>query len=197
MSDEKQRTMKISRALTRLKTIDAQLANISSDIMSYGAGSNKTILRLSNAKNIADNHAEVAKEMKAHFQQFKDLVAEKIKIKLAIDAANAVTEIEVGGKRMTIAEALVIQNRIMSDYQTVVNAFNHSVQKAQMTVAHYNTQFSKIEDSVAKVALLADVAYFVKAEDFKELSDFITVFKAELNGTLNEVNAVTDITIND
>lgn len=191
------RTMKISRALTRLKTIDAQLANIAGDIMNFGAGSNKVICRLSNSKNLGDNHSEVAKEMRSRFQQFKDLIAEKTKIKLAIDAANAVTEIEVGGKRMTIAEALIVQNRIMNDYQTVVNAFNSSVRNAQNAVLLYNNQFNKIEDTAAKVALIADVAYFVKAEDFKELSEFITVFKAEINGTLNEINAVTDITIQD
>jgi hypothetical protein len=196
MSEVKEgRTMKISRALTRITTIDAQLGNIYADIQAYAAGNSKKVSRLSNKKVLAENHAESEKEMRSKFQQFKDLVDEKVKIRLAINAANAVTVIEVGGRTMTIAEAIILSNRIMPDYTNALNNFNFAVRRAENDVIQYNAQFSKIEDDAAKAALFADVAYFVKFEEIKSLNEFVTVFKAEINGTLNEVNAVTDITI--
>ena len=191
------RTMTISRGLTRIEIIDAEISNICADVQKYSAGNNKSICRLSNKKDVKENHVDVEKGMKSLFQKFKDLTTEKIKIKRAIETANSTTDITIGGRTMKIAEALIMQHKVMPDYASMVSNFNYAVSRAENDVRSYNMQFSKVEDPAAKAAVLADIAYFIKAEEVKELGDFITVFKAELNGTLNEVNAVTQITIVD
>ncbi|MDD2230586.1 MAG: hypothetical protein PHY48_14465 [Candidatus Cloacimonetes bacterium] len=193
-----ERKMTIARGMTRLKTLTAQIENCLNDMQRYAAGNTKTISPASNQKDVKSNHPEVSKLMASTMQQFQDLCAAKTKLKLAIDAANASTVITVAGRTFTIAEALVLRNAktgVMQHYERAAAVLAYAVSNANTEVIRYNQQYSKITDAEALATLVADVAYFVKAEDITKLRDFTTVFRAEIEGTLNEVNAITEINL--
>lgn len=191
-----ERKMTIARAMTRISTIDAQLDSIIGRVRVFGAGNNKVICRLSNKKDLKENHAEVEKEMRSLYQQFRDLCEEKLRLKLAIHKANLENTIEVSGRVMTLAEALIMYNNISGKYSNMLSAFSVAVTAAEKDVNSYNSNvLGNITDEKARAILVADIAYFVDAKDVKELEAFTATFKAEVNGLLNEKNATTEIII--
>jgi len=195
MSD--QRKMTIARGLTRLKTIKAQLQNISNQIGTYGAINNKTRHPMGEQKVPLDkNHNQAIEHVRSLYQQFNDLIKEFIKIKLAIDKANMETVITVGGKQMTIQEALIYRRDIQAYVQQLNEQYGRAVQKAQTSVDKYNSNLNTegMDENTLK-AVLADVLYVVPREEIQKVNDFLVQFMTELDGVLNEVNAITEISV--
>lgn len=192
-----ERKMTIARGLTRLKTIKAQLANIESQIREYGAWSDKKKHPLGDTthNDLKKNHAQAREAVSSLYQKATDLRAEFLRIKLAIDKANMTTKIEVAGKVMTIHEALIYEREIATMISGLTYAYKSSVGAAERMVHNYNTQFSNIQDSSAKAALVADIAYLVDKKQVEELDAFAVEFLTEIDGLKNEVNALTEINI--
>ena len=192
-----QRKMTIARGLTRLKTIKAQLANIANQIGMYGAINNKVRHPLGEQKVALDkNHNQAIEAVNSLYQQFNDLKDEFLKIKLAIDKANLTTVITIGGKQMTIQEALIYRRDIQQYVQSLNHQYGRAVQQAQAQVDKYNNSLNTegMDESTLK-AVMADVLYLVPRERINEVNNFLVAFMTELDGVLNEVNAVTEITI--
>jgi len=192
-----ERKMTIARGLTRLKTIKAQLSNIANQIGSYGAINNKVRHPLGEQKVALDkNHNRAIEAVNSLYQQFNDLTNEFIKIKLAIDKANLNTVITIGGKQMTIQEALIYRRDIQEYVQSLNNQYGRAVQQAQAQVDKYNNSLNTegMDESTLK-AVMADVLYLVPRERINEVNNFLVEFMTELDGVLNEVNAITEITI--
>ena len=195
MSNE--RKMTIARGLTRLKTIKAQLVNISQQVTQYGAISNKVRHPLGGQRvSLEKNHSEAIAVVESLYQQFNDLTSEFMRIKLAIDKANLTTIVEIGGKSLTIQEALIYRRDIQSYVQSLSNGYGRAVQQAQNTVDKYNASQSTegLDENTIK-AVMADVLYLVPLNRVQEANKFIVEFMTELDGTLNEVNALTEIEI--
>lgn len=189
--------MTIARAMTRKKTIKAQLDKIIEDISNHSAINNKRLHILSNEKSdIKKNHREATEKVKSLFQQFHDLKDNYIKLKLAINKANLETEIIVAGKTLKIAEALVYKNDIQEYLSNLKTAYQHAVKKATREVDTFN-QNMKTEglSEQVKKEVLADVLYLVPIEKIDELDSFLVEFMTEIDGTLNEVNARTLIDV--
>ncbi len=189
--------MTIARAMTRKKTIKAQLDKITEDISNHSAINNKRLHILSNEKtDIKKNHREATEKVKALFQQFHDLKDNYIKLTLAINKANLETEIIVAGKTLKIAEALVYKNDIQQYLSNLKTAYQHAVKKATREVDTFN-QNMKTEglSEQVKKEVLADVLYLVPIEKIDELDSFLVEFITEIDGTLNEVNARTLIEV--
>jgi hypothetical protein len=191
------RKMTIARALTRKKTLKAQLTGIASDISKYGALNDKTRHPLGDTRApLAKNHGQAIEKIEALFQQHHDLTKELVKIEMAIHRANSSTVIEIAGVKMTIDEARIFQNLVAPHVQSLVNSYNYSVANAQREVEKYNKNVKvETEDEAVKQLVFADILYLVKPDRVKEQGDFLNVFLAEIDGTLNEVNAVTEIEI--
>lgn len=189
--------MTIARAMTRKKTIKAQLDKIIEDISNHSAINNKRLHILSNEKSdIKKNHREATEKVKSLFQQFHDLKDNYIKLTLAINKANLETEIIVAGKTLKIAEALVYKNDIQEYLSNLKTAYQHAVKKATREVDTFN-QNMKTEglSEQVKKEVLADVLYLVPIEKIDELDSFLVEFMTEIDGTLNEVNARTLIDV--
>ena len=189
--------MTIARAMTRKKTIKAQLEKITKDISQYGAINNKKLHILSNEKNdIKKNHQEAIEKVKALFQQFHDLKENYIKLTLAINKANLETDIIISGKAMKIAEALVYKNDIQLYLENLKHAYQKAVTKAANEVDQFNKNMKTegLSEQVKK-EVLADVLYLVPIEKIDELDVFLVEFITEVDGTLNEVNARTFIEV--
>lgn len=190
-----ERKMTIARGLTRLKTIKAQLNNISQQIGQYGAWVDKQKHPLgdTNHNDIKKNHAQAREKVASLYQQFHDLKNEHIKIKLAIDKANMNTSIEVAGKIMTIHEALLYEREVASYISELTSAYKRSVSAAEQRVKLFNNQFNSVQEDNVKAALLADVSYLVSKDAIEELDKFTIEFLTEIDGIKNEVNALTEI----
>ena len=189
------RRMTIARGLTRIKTISAQIENIKRDLTSYSAWNNKKLCPASKSKDLAKNQQETAAYVKAQFQSFQDLCKELTNIKLAIQIANENTMITVAGKTISLAEALVIRGTTGNFYRDAAGCCSRSVLNAQIDSDKYNSNLDKIEDPKAREAMQSDVNYFVSIEEINELREFSTVFLRDIDGILNEANALTEIVL--
>ena len=190
--------MTIARAMTRKKTIKAQLNKITEDISKHGAINNKRLHILSNEKNdIKKNHRESTEKIKSLFQQFHDLKENYIKLTIAINKANLETDIVIAEQTMKIAEALVYKNEIQQYLADLKLAYQKVVKKATQDVDYFNQNMKTdgLSEQVKK-DVLADVLYLVPTEKIDELDSFLVEFITEIDGTLNEVNARTLIEVN-
>lgn len=190
--------MTIARAMTRKKTIKAQLTKITEDIAMHGAINNKRLHILSDEKNdIKKNHREATEKVKSLFQQFHDLKENYIKLTIAINKANLETDIVIADKPMKIAEALVYKNDIQQYLAELKNAYQRVVKKAKLDADAFNQNMKtdNLSEQVKK-EVLADVLYLVPIEKIDELDTFLVEFITEIDGTLNEVNARTMIEVN-
>lgn len=199
--------MTVSRGLTRMKTILAQLENISVDIRSMGVWIDKEKHPLGDStvakddKGLKLNHTQAIEKIRSLWQQHEDLTFQYVKIQTAINRSNDTTLITVGGRTLTVAEAKVIQTKIIGEKSTVGpskvlnTSFQYAASQAERAVKEYNKQFANISNEEVKKPLLADILYLVDADKARQHSHFITEFLVEFNATLNEVNAVTEITI--
>lgn len=191
--------MTIARGLTRLKTIHSQLLDITKKITEYGAWNNQKKIPViaDTKKELKANHSEAEAEIKSLYQQFHDLSQQLVKIKLAIEKTNQETIIDIADKNFTIAEALLYRRVVSAHVNNLVNSYNSAVSRADADVSRYNRpiQENANYDESKRKELLADILYLVPNEEVKKLSTFNTEFLKELDGRLNEINAVTIITI--
>jgi hypothetical protein len=193
-----QRKMTISRALTRIKTITAQMNDITQKIRNYGAWNDKVKHPYGDSKRTAKETLDAArKEVQSMYQSFNDLSVELLKLKVCIEKANLSTKITIGEKTMTIAEALIYKRSIETHVRNLVSCYNHAVARAQITVNEYNKPIimNANLDTEEKQRQFADVAYLVDKEEIDKHDKFLTEFMTELDGTLNEINAITEIEI--
>lgn len=194
-----QRTMTIARALTRMKNIKAQLNQITLKIGQFGAGSSLEKNPIVDTKiSLSENQSKAHEELKSLFQQFKDLSNEVVKIKNAIDKANLETDIQfqVGEEMvvMKINDALTTKRYLQPLMGQLVQQYNRAVASAQQKVDKNNAKYSDLTEDQKKI-LLAEVAYYVSPDQVKFMDTFLIEFLTELDGTLNEVNAVTQIVV--
>ena len=197
MSEEK-RTISVKRALTRTKTIVAQLDVISDKIRNHGAISSKVKSTLVDTRlPLSENHKQAEAEMQSLYQQHRDLIAEYTKLKKAIAISNLTETITVGGKTMTIFEALLMENSVRSYISRLVTSFRNVARTAENEVAGYNaTTQKKAELTAAELEIMqADVLYLVPRKDIEETERFLQEFAVELHGLIDESNVLTILEI--
>ena len=193
------RKMTIARGLGRMKTIRSQLQNIISDIQAYSAWNNKKRHPLGqNNVDLKANHKEAVQKIESLYQQYNDLTKEFVKIKNAIDKANMETQITIGDKTMTINEALVYKRNLSDLALEFVKGYEQSVLKAEHDVTKYNNLLKpEALPEESRKQIEADILYLLPLEKVSEMKSFATEFVAEIDAVLNEVNAVTEIEIED
>lgn len=191
------RTMTVARGLTRLKTIKAQLSHIADQIGRYGAISNKSRSSLGDQHaDLPTNHKRAIEEINSLYQKFEDLKNEMVKIKLAIDKSNIVTEIVIADKVMTVQEALIYKRDVQAYVGGLTSQYGRSVSAAQLQADQHNrTINTKDMDPATAAAVLAEVIYLVPKKKVDDLNKFQVEFLTELDGTLNESNALTQIEV--
>lgn len=188
-----EKKMSVARGLGRLKTIEKQLIKISNEISNYGAWNNKRKSPLGDNKGtVEQTHNQAQEYINSLYQQFNDLIKEYSNIKKAIDKTNMVTKITVAGEEMTVYEALLCKRKSKGFYEHFLNSYNRAVGNAESDVQRYNLQFAKADEEVKKVAM-ADVSYFIDKSKIDKVNGFLNEFVSEINGLLNEINAVTEL----
>lgn len=194
MTETTVRTMSVKRALTRTKTIVAQLNRISEKVRAHAAISSKTKSKLVDSRlSLDENQREAEKEMQSLYQQHRDLLDEYSKLKKAIAASNLTQTITISNKTMTIYEALLIENDTRAHLAALTAAFRNAARFAENEVTTYNANTQKRADLPAGDLdiLRADVLYLVPREDIEATEKFLNEFSVELHGLIDESNVLT------
>jgi hypothetical protein len=132
--------LSITRALVEIKTLDSRI----NKIIEY------TTFITYKTKNKNYNHSEedFKKMVVSEYQSLNDLIERRQKIKNAIVLSNATTEVEIAGKKMTVAQAIEFKNTIV--YKTnLLDSLKK--QRQQVTIdseAHRIKVQQKIDDNV-------------------------------------------------
>lgn len=189
------RTLTVKRGLTRLNTIEAQLTDVVGKIQKYGAVSSKEKVDLVDTKVARDKNHELArKEIASLYQKHQDLLAEYSKIKSAINKSNLVTIVEVGGKVMTIAEALLIDKDTRFKINQLTQSYTFAVNRAEGRVETYNSRLNKENLTADELeTAMAQVEYLVDSTEIQKHQEFLTEFITEINGVIDESNIATTI----
>jgi len=211
MSESK--SMSVSRALVELKTLDKRIQKLITEFKPNDISVNGR-LRV----NIDMTHDEFAKSVSSDYQQIKDLICYRNAIKSAIVFSNAVTKVMIGKQEMTVAQAIERKTSIEIDELFVQHSkelWSRSfgdVDKINSTLparldklleATFSKESSKVKpeeyEAVAKPFMDRNQAVLIDPlnirEKIKELEDSIVEFKKEVDISLTESNARTEIFI--
>lgn len=208
-------TMSITRALTRVKTIEKQLSRLVE-------GQFVVTLVKREVDNATDVFQDNVNMTKANFDQFNDLFAELNRIKAAVRKSNEVTKVTIGGEELSVADALVYKNTIVyrnnfldritrenrnaesrveqskitadNKFATVRENFIKNAQGQDVNEDYINTVLTE-EERRLKAALVE-----VKVTGIKNVNEYIEAerkridtFIEEVDYVLSESNAITMI----
>lgn len=193
------RIISITEALNELKLYDARITKAVSNAKFCGA-----------AKKSSDKIGAVTKEefnerAKASYQSVVDLIANRNALKSAIVKSNAVTEVIINNKTMTVAEAIERKNSISYD-EMLLAEMNRQYTCAVETVNKENRKVDSKVDELLSTLIGRDsdkkidresqeaveVPYRNKNEfelvDAVGLYDKIAALEAEIDGFKSEVD---------
>lgn len=122
-----------------------------------------------NEKKVTPNKTkeDFASEARASYQSIMDLIARRDRIKKAIVASNAVTEVSINGETMTVASAIELKSSIAYKEQ-LLKELTEQHREAVFAVNRKNTELEqKIDNFVSQNISGKDSK--AKKEDYDEL----------------------------
>lgn len=206
-------TMTVHRALAELKTMDARI-----DKAIQGA-SYVTANKHSNQKISGVSIQEFCDIAKSSWQSAKDLIARRNAIKRAVVLSNAQTNVVIGDKTYTVAEAIEMKNQGIEYLRDMLNKLNSDYVNAKRTAERYNgdvlerrtddyiatmfgsdSKVSSEEINKARADFIASQTYElidpIKATDcMRALEEEINDFWVNVDAALSVSNATTQIEI--
>lgn len=206
-------TMTIHRALSELKIIDSRIDKTISEGVFVCANKH------SNAKISGMTINEIQDAMKSSLDSITSIITRKNAIKRAVDLSNATTKVSINGSEMTVIEAINLKNHGLESKQELLNAmkrqYSGAITKATTenntlneraeayVIGMYGGKDTKTDPSTITKAKqefiemntidVVDGINIVKT--IKSLEEEIFNFMAEVDATLSESNAITQITI--
>jgi hypothetical protein len=213
--------MTLTRVLAELKTLDARIEKSISNNrwLSFTIGSGKKPAELSFINKSID---EIGTRLKSDQQSTDDLIARRIALKSALLKANSNVDnvVTIGGKDMTIAEAIDFKNIValkekkLAHMKARANAVKGEVERRRMQVDEQidaqatqlaGSDKAKIDESSLNAISTTIRAQFepelfdpLKIDDAIEaLSKEIDDFKLEIDFVLSEANTKFTVEIPD
>ena len=210
------KTMSVTRALAELKRLDdrIQTAIVQYEFISVTIGKgDKQKLHGQNNKSVP----QAVAEFQSNRDKLQSMLNEREAIKAAIVKSNAVTQVTLGKRTLTVAEAIELKRSIKTKRElcsyvksqivsantlvTIANEKLNAEIETNMT-AIYGADKGKVDpsayESVAKPKKEIKEAAILdplKTSDWvKELEEEISLVESELDFTLSESNAKTEIT---
>lgn len=203
----------IHRALSELKIIDSRISKAISE------GVFVTANKHSNAKINGMTIGELQSFMKSSLESITSIITRKNAIKRAVDLSNATTKVTINGAEMTVVEAINLKNHGLESKLALVNAmkkqYTLAINKAtsdnntlneraeSYVIGMYGGKDTKTDPSTITKAkqefIEMNTIDIVDGVDIlktiKALEEEIFNFTAEVDATLSESNAITQITI--
>lgn len=147
-------TMSITRALTRAKTIEKQLARlVESQFV--------VTLMKREVDDVSDVYQDNLKMTQSNFDQFNDLFAELNNIKAAVRKSNEVTKVVIGGEELTVADALVYKNTIVyrnSFLDRITRENRNAESRVEQSKISADTKFASVRENLIKNSQGQDVS---------------------------------------
>ena len=179
-------TMSITRALTRAKTIEKQLARL---VESQYV----VTLMKREVDDVTDVYQDNLKMTQANFDQFNDLFAELNNIKAAVRKSNEVTKVVIGGEELTVADALVYKNTIAyrnSFLDRITRENRNAESRVEQSKISADTKFASVRENLIKNSQGQDVSedYLktVLTEEERRLKKAIVEVKVSGINNVNE-----------
>lgn len=179
-------TMSITRALTRAKTIEKQLARlVESQFV--------VTLMKREVDDVSDVFKDNLKMTQSNFDQFNDLFAELNNIKAAVRKSNEVTKVVIGGEELTVADALVYKNTIVyrnSFLDRITRENRNAESRVEQSKISADTKFASVRENLIKNSQGQDVSedYLktVLTEEERRLKKAIVEVKVSGINNVNE-----------
>ena len=146
--------MSITRALTRAKTIEKQLARL---VESQYV----VTLMKREVDDVSDVYQDNLKMTQSNFDQFNDLFAELNNIKASVRKSNEVTKVVIGGEELTVADALVYKNTIVyrSNFLDRITRENRNAEsRVEQSKINADNKFASVRENLIKNSQGQDVS---------------------------------------
>lgn len=202
-------SISIARALVELKTLDSRINKITD--------STQWIVYKTKNRNHNLSEDEYKKNTLAEYQSLTDLISRRDRLKNTIMKSNSITEVEVGGNKMTVSQAIEYK-KIIEYKQKLLQRLKYQRQQVVVDVeSHKQRVQSKIDDNIKVICgkdskpdenVIKSVSDGITKGDpievfdplgldkvIKELETGIEDFKANVDYVLSESNALTVITV--
>jgi len=205
--------MTITRALVELKTLNKRIMNVIELLNPVAVVTGKNTPRGFSTRD------EYDKDVKAKYESVNALINRQKQIKSGIIKANASTSVEVAGIKMTIAEAIERKSSIVLEkalLQHLSEKYASNLRVHEQADSKCNEQLQRLLevnfgkdskaksdeiDAISKPYLENNAPKLIDPLDIKkkieELEDSITKFESEVDVTLSEANAQTEIEVLD
>ncbi len=209
--------MSVTRALAELKRLDDRLNRMTTDQLIFvsvavGQGDKQKVL------GVSDTVQNVVSQIQSNRDRVNSMIEQRAKIKAAVVASNAATKVKLGSREMTVAEAIELKKSIDAQ-RNILATCRRQVIRANALVAQQNAALeAQIETNLATIygneKGKVDASMFeaiakpqreqkeaslidpIKINDLiKSLEDEISLVETELDFTLSESNAKTEIEI--
>lgn len=188
------RPITIKKGMTYIKTATKRLERIIKQLEEYGAWDSKSKIPLVNTDGALEtNHNKAKEEIKSLLQAFFDLTAEIELTREAMDRTNLAATITVAGKTMTIQRALILRRLTQPFYKQLKSAYTKAVKVATTKVDLYNNNVVALNKDAtpdAVEALKAQIEVFIPRATVENVENFLAEFLQEVDGTLDDINAV-------
>ena len=208
--------MSVTRALAELKRIDERIGAAIADgqFVAVTVGQGNKMKVHGNNLTVED----LKGKLQGNLDRITEMMSKRSRLKSAIVASNAVVKVNVGGREMTVAEAIEMKATVLNKEQ-LLRQMQAQLNSSNAVVSKLNAQLdAQIEANLAtiygadkakadkdtyeavakpqreqKEAALLDP---MKIADYiQKLGDEISVIRTELDFILSEVNAKTDIEV--
>jgi hypothetical protein len=202
-------SISITRALVELKTLDSRINKIT--------GNTQWIIFKTKNKNSNYSEDEFKRTTQSEFQSLSDLILRRDKLKNAIMKSNSVTEVELGGNKMTVSQAIEYKKTI--EYKKKL--LDNLKRQRQVVTVEYESHKQRVQnkidenikvicgkDSKPDEAVIKSVSEGISKGDpieifdplgldkvIKEMETTIEDFTANVDYVLSESNALTTIVV--
>lgn len=202
-------SISIARALVELKTLDARINKIT--------GNTQWIIFKTKNRNSNYSEEEFKKTTQSEFQFLSDLISRRDKLKNAIMKSNSIVEVELGGNKMTVSQAIEYKKTIEYKKKLLDNLKR---QRQTVTIEHESHKQrvqNKIDENIKVICgkdskpdetVIKSVSEGITKGDpieifdplgldkiIKEMETSIEDFTANVDYVLSESNALTTITV--
>jgi hypothetical protein len=209
--------MSVTRALAELKRLDDRILRASSDgvfvAVGVGKDANQTVSGLSGT-----SVAQITAKIQGSYDTLTTMFKQRSDIKRAIVLSNAKTLVKLGTVEVTVAEAIEMKRSVESK-RTLMAVLKRASTVAQNSVTQLNTALDAAIEANLKAVYGSDKAKMDEnahamiskpqkamkeaslidpmkiAEKIAQLEEEISLVDTELDFTLSEVNAKTDIEV--
>ena len=202
-------TISVTRALAQIKSLDARIA---------ASSSNPFVTYAVNGKTAGGSQtAEVEQTLKSNLQSVRDMIEQRQKLKAAVVKSNAAVRVTIAGNNMTVAQAIERKASISQEQFLLTNLIaQHRRTAKEVESINQNVQQrldKLIETAVGKDRKVEEHEIAAITEPFRqqnqaslvdpvglekliaEMETEISSFLAEVDYTLSESNAITQIAV--